>query len=54
LRGLASSARYDLTVNGERRGSVSGASLARDGLLVALDAEWRATIIELDASGSGR
>lgn len=47
LRGLSREATYDVRVDGEVMAPMTGAQLADAGLPVALDAEWRAAVIEL-------
>ena len=47
LRGLSRDATYDVLVDGVAAPTMTGAQLADAGLPVSLDAEWRATVIEL-------
>jgi alpha-galactosidase len=48
LRGLDATTRYDVMLDGAAQGEAkTGAELAANGLRVALDAEWRAAVIEL-------
>jgi galactosylceramidase len=51
LRGLAPDLSYTVTFDGEARGRQTGRQLADPGLIVSLDAEWRAALIELEATG---
>jgi alpha-galactosidase len=47
LRGLKADVRYDISRDGERQPTATGAELASAGLRVALGDEWRAAVIEL-------
>jgi alpha-galactosidase len=47
LRGLEPDIRYDISRDGERQPTATGAELASAGLRVALGDEWRAAVIEL-------
>jgi alpha-galactosidase len=50
LRGLASGRTYRVQVDGKALGAFSAAQLSRDGLPLQLDAEYRATVVELEQS----
>jgi hypothetical protein len=39
---------YDVTVDGGTARRISGAALSQGGLAVALEDEWRASVIELE------
>jgi alpha-galactosidase len=49
LRGLVPNVEYRVVQDGAPIGRVSGAELASAGLRIALDAEWRASVIEIEA-----
>jgi alpha-galactosidase len=49
LRGLVPMATYEISRDGAPVARATGAELAQSGLPVALDDEWRAAVIELDA-----
>jgi len=50
LRGLKADARYNLRVDGQSRGTVSGKEPAAQGFAVSLPEPWRAQVIELHAA----
>lgn len=49
LRGLVPNVEYRVVQDGAPIGRVSGAELASAGLRVALDAEWRSSVVEIEA-----
>lgn len=49
LRGLAADREYEISVDGKPLRRASGAALARVGVRVALEEEWRAAVLELEA-----
>ena len=49
LRGLDPEHEYAVTLDGQAHGRRTGRQLAETGCPVTLDAEWRATIIEIEA-----
>ena len=54
LRGLRAGATYAVQRDGRPFGSVLGAALMTGGLYILLDAEWRATVVELTVQEDGR
>ncbi len=50
LRGLNPDQRYRVTADGRPRGTLLGSQLTRDGLAVTLEAEWRAAVLEFEAT----
>jgi hypothetical protein len=48
LRGLAPQAVYQIELDGEARGSRSGAQLVADGFAISLSDPWRAAVLELE------
>jgi alpha-galactosidase len=52
LRGLDPAWRYQVSEEGRARGVFTGGQLATGGLAVKLDAEWRSSVIEVQALGN--
>jgi alpha-galactosidase len=48
LRGLAPQASYQVRLDGEAKGDLSGARLAAEGFAISLSEPWRASVLELE------